>query len=183
MWGSCSYAGMKAHEVADQGHWFTQEQVDRFHERLVRMSGNEAIAREAGRYGASPDALGIMKQNILTFVGPAKAFALANKIAANLSRSSSMASRRIGPNKVELTATFRGGVQEKPYQCENRIGTIEALLMMFNYGLPEVEHPECIFKSGGTCRYIIKWENNPAVQCNCPAGKNHGRTGRGQGDQ
>ncbi|MBC7961579.1 MAG: GAF domain-containing sensor histidine kinase [Steroidobacteraceae bacterium] len=157
-----SYAGMKAYEVADQGHWFTQEQVDRFHDRLVRLSGNEAIAREAGRFAASPDALGLMKQNILSFVGPAKTFELVNKTSANLTRSSSMASRSIGPNKVELTATFREGVQEKPYQCENRIGTFEAVLMMFNYGLPEIEHPECIFKGGNTCRYIVKWENNPA---------------------
>lgn len=157
-----SYAGMKAYEVADQGHWFNQEQVDRFHEKLVHLSGNESIAREAGRYGASPDALGIMKQNILTFVGPAKTFELANKSAAILSRSSTIVSRSIGPNKVELTTTFREGVQEKPYQCENRIGTIEAILMMFNYGLPEVEHPECIFKGGTTCRYIVTWESKPA---------------------
>ena len=33
-------AGMKAYEVADQGHWFTQDQVDRFYEKLVHMSGN-----------------------------------------------------------------------------------------------------------------------------------------------
>ncbi len=157
-----AYAGMKAHEVADQGHWFNQEQVDRFHERLVQMSGNEAIAREAGRYGVSPDALGALKQNLLTFIGPAKAFKLANKAAANFSRSTLLTTRSLGSNKVELTATFREGVQEKPYQCENRIGTIEAIVMMFNYGLPEVEHPECIFKGGATCRYIVKWENNPA---------------------
>lgn len=157
-----SYAGMKAHEVADQGHWFNQEQVDLFHDKLVQMSGNDTIAREAGRYSASPDALGSLKQNILTFVGPAKAFELANKAASNFSRSSLLTSRSIGSNKVELTATFREGVQEKPYQCENRIGTIESIVMMFNYGLPEIEHPECIFKGGKSCRYIVKWENNPA---------------------
>lgn len=157
-----SFAGMKAYEIADQGHWFTQEQVDLFHDRLVHLTGNEAIAREAGRFGASPDALGIMKQSILNLVGPVKAFELANRAAANFTRSSSYESRSIGPNKVELTVSFREGVQEKPYQCENRIGTFEAILMMFNYGLPEVEHPECIFSGGSACRYIITWENNPA---------------------
>ncbi len=157
-----SYAGMKAHEVADQGHWFNQDQVDRFHDKLAELSGNHSIAREAGRYGASPDALGALKQNLLTFVGPAKAFELANKAAANFSRSSVLESRKIGPHKVELTALFREGVQEKPYQCENRIGTIESIVMMFNYGLPQVEHPECIFHGGKTCRYIVSWESNPA---------------------
>ncbi|MDA8414479.1 MAG: histidine kinase, partial [Desulfobacteraceae bacterium] len=48
-------AGMKAYEVADQGCWFTQEQVDRFHEKLVELTRNEHIAREAGRYAASPE--------------------------------------------------------------------------------------------------------------------------------
>ena len=30
------YAGMKAYEIADQGHWFSQEQIDRFHSILSR---------------------------------------------------------------------------------------------------------------------------------------------------
>lgn len=157
-----SYAGMKAHQVADQGHWFNQEQVDRFHDKLVQLSGNHSIAREAGRYGVSPDALGAFRQNILTFVGPANALKLANKAAANLSRSAILESKTLGPRKIELTANFREGVQEKPYQCENRIGTLESVVMMFNYGLPHIDHPECIFKGDSTCRYIISWDNSPA---------------------
>ena len=55
-------SGMEPYEVADQGSWFTQEQVNRFYELVVQATGNENIAREAGRYGASPDALGSMRQ-------------------------------------------------------------------------------------------------------------------------
>ena len=48
------FAGMNPHEVDDQGHWFTQNQIDRFYERLVTLTGRENIAREAGRFSASP---------------------------------------------------------------------------------------------------------------------------------
>ena len=29
------YADMKTYQVADQAHWFTQKQIDRFYEKLV----------------------------------------------------------------------------------------------------------------------------------------------------
>ncbi len=64
------YAGMKPYEVADQGHWFTQIQVDLFYERLVKVTGNVNIAREAGHYATSPDAIGVMRQYLLGMVGP-----------------------------------------------------------------------------------------------------------------
>ena len=43
------YAGMTKYEVEDQAHWLNQRQADRFHEILVQMTGQQNIAREAGR--------------------------------------------------------------------------------------------------------------------------------------
>jgi hypothetical protein len=34
------YAGMTKYEVEDPGHWFSQNQVDRFHKILVEKTGN-----------------------------------------------------------------------------------------------------------------------------------------------
>src|SRR4051812_24041191 len=73
------YAGMKEYEVADQGHWFSQDQVDRFYEKLVQLTGNHKIAREAGRYAASPDVIGAMRQYILGLVDAASTFDIINK--------------------------------------------------------------------------------------------------------
>jgi hypothetical protein len=53
------YARMTRYEVADQGHWFTQRQINRFHKKLSALTQNENISREAGRYSASPDAIGV----------------------------------------------------------------------------------------------------------------------------
>lgn len=156
------YAGMTAHEVADEGHWFTQDQVDRFHEKLSFLTSNASIAREAGRYSASPDAMGAMKLLILGTVGPGRAYDLIGRGASRLTRSSTLTSRRLSWNRVEVTATFEPGVKEKPYQCENRMGILEAVSLLFARGTPEVEHPECIFRGGKTCRYVISWSASKA---------------------
>jgi HD-GYP domain-containing protein (c-di-GMP phosphodiesterase class II) len=157
-----AYAGMTAHEVADEGHWFTQDQIDRFHEKLSFLTSNASIAREAGRYAASPDAMGALKLLILGTVGPGRAYELIGRGARRLTRSSNLTSRSLSSNQVEVTTTFEPGVEEKPYQCENRIGFLEAVSLLFSRGTPEVEHPECIFHGGQTCRYIISWRKSKA---------------------
>jgi HD-GYP domain-containing protein (c-di-GMP phosphodiesterase class II) len=152
------YAGMKTYEVADQGHWFSQEQVDRFYEKLVQVTGNEMIAREAGRYAASPDALGAMRQYALGLIGPLNTFEIIRQATSNFVKSSVYESRKLSSNKVEIIVTPHEEGLEKPFQCENRIGFFEAIVTMFNYKMPEIQHPECIFKGGKTCRYIVTWE-------------------------
>ena len=53
-------------------------------------------------------------------------------------------------------------MEEKPYQCENRMGFLEAVSLLFARGTPEVDHSECIFRGGKTCRYIISWSRSKA---------------------
>jgi HD-GYP domain-containing protein (c-di-GMP phosphodiesterase class II) len=160
------YAGMKEYEVADQAHWFSQGQIDRFYEKLVQMTGNTSIAREAGLYAASPDAIGAMRQYILGLAGASNAFELLSKATANFTRSSRYESRRLSSNRVEVTVTPLEEGVEKPFQCENRIGFFEAIVTIFNkneessHHLPEVEHPECMFRGGKVCRYVISWESS-----------------------
>ncbi|MDD2580901.1 MAG: HD domain-containing protein [Desulfuromonadaceae bacterium] len=158
-----STAGMHTYEVSDQGHWFTQDQVDRFYYKLVQLTGNENIAREAGRYAASPDALGVMRQFILGSIGPANTFEIINKTTSNFTRSSSYESKKISTHKVEIIVTPYEGVEEKLFQCENRLGLFEAVVLRFGFGLPHVEHRECLFKGGKSCRYIISWEKSTSI--------------------
>jgi HD-GYP domain-containing protein (c-di-GMP phosphodiesterase class II) len=155
-----AYAGMKPYEVADQGHWFTQEQINLFHERLKKLTGNDDIAREAGRYAASPEAIGVMRQYVLGLVGPAKAYDMVGNASTKFTRSSRYESRKIAENKVEVTVTPNDGVTEQSFQCANRIGFLEAVSMIFNYELPHIEHTECLFTGGKACKYIISWKKN-----------------------
>lgn len=151
-------AEMQPYQVADQGHWFTQEQVNAFYERASRVTGNPNLAREAGRYAASPEAIGVMRQYVLGMVGPAKVYELINRTSSNFTRSASYESRKISSNMMEIIVTPRPGVQERPFQCDNRQGFFEAIGLVFQKNMPHVDHPECIFKGSKVCRYIISWE-------------------------
>ena len=156
------YAEMKPYEVADPGHWFSQRQIDRFYEKVVQMTGNPNIAVEAGRYAASTEALGAIKQNILGMVQPLKAFELIGKSVKNFARSSVYESRQLAANKIEIKVTPNPGVIEKPYQCENRIGLLEAINMGLTHKMPRIEHTQCIHKGSDSCKYVVSWVRTKA---------------------
>jgi hypothetical protein len=157
------YAGMETYQVEDDGHWFGQTQVDRFYERLVKLTGNPDIAREAGRHNASPEGFGMIARYVFGLAGPTRVFETIGKIAGSFTRSTRYESKRLGPTEIELTVTPVEGVSEKAYQCENRIGYFEAIVEGFNYRLPRIEHSECVFKGGKVCRYHISWRESKAA--------------------
>ncbi|MCG6909321.1 MAG: HD domain-containing protein [Deltaproteobacteria bacterium] len=154
------YANMTTYEVADEGHWFSQNHVNRFHDKLSQLTNNENIAREAGRFAASPESIGSMRQYILGMISPAKAYEIAGKAAERFTKSTNYEAKKLSSNKVEINVTPRKGVQEQPFQCENRIGFFDAISVGFTNKLPTIEHPECVFRGGSSCRYIISWEKN-----------------------
>ncbi|APG25265.1 HD domain-containing phosphohydrolase [Syntrophotalea acetylenica] len=153
-----SHADMKPYEVADQWHWFTQTQVNAFYDKVVELTGNEKIAREAGRYAASPEANTVIHQYVLGFLGPHRAYQWIGKAASNFTRSARYESRRLAKNKIEITVTPHPDVQEQEFQCHNRIGFFEAISHLFRHKFPQIEHPECLFHGGSCCRYVITWQ-------------------------
>ncbi len=157
---------MKSYQIEDEGYWFTQEQVDLFYENVKNLTRNNGIAREAGRYAASPEALGIMRHFILGCVDPATAYLMLEKAVPNFTKSSIFKVRQLKPSAVEIIVETAGSLYEKEYQCENRIGYIEAVSLIFNYRLPKVEHPECMFDGGRVCRYIVSWKSSRSAFCN-----------------
>jgi PAS domain S-box-containing protein len=157
------HAGMSKLEVDDPAHWFNQDQVDHFHDILVKETGNENISREAGRYATSSEGIGLVKQYALKFINPANIYALTGKLMPLLTHGAAIRSRRMGPTQVEITATPFPGVQEKPYQCDNRIGSFESVGMQFSNQYARVKHPECFHRGDDCCRYIISWEKSPVM--------------------
>ena len=126
-----NYAGITSYEIEDQGHWFTQDQVDRFHEILTRETGDPDISREVGRSAASLQASGTLRQYTLGFVTPRAAYWMLEKIAANLSRAFTFETRQVASDKIEVILRPHPGVKEKPYQCENRMGLLESMAKLF----------------------------------------------------
>lgn len=156
------YAGITTHDVKEPGLWFTQDQVDRFHEALATKTGNKDIAKEAGQFAASSEGMGAAKQYTLGLMSLTALYLSMGKIYAVMSRGADIKTKKIGANKVEIISTPRPGVNEKPYQCKNRIGTFESVARLFTKKFAKVEHPSCYHKGGNSCRYIITWENTPS---------------------
>ena len=158
-----AYAGINRFEVNDPGHWFSQRQVDRFHERLLVETGNPHISKDVGRYINSSEGIGAVKQYVLGFLNLTSIYILIGRVYPMMSRAADVTTRKIGSNAVEITSNPKPDVIEKPYQCENRLGAFESLAKLFTKGYADIDHPECIHQGGNACRYTITWEKTPAI--------------------
>ncbi|MDP1992125.1 MAG: PAS domain S-box protein [Syntrophales bacterium] len=152
------YAGIETYQLDDEGHWLFQEQVDRFHEKLAEKTNNPNIAREVGRFAVTSKSSGALRQYLLGFISPATAYAVIEKINARLVRSALIRIKSIGADKIEAKATLMPNVVEKPYQCLNRLGSLEAVAKIFTGKYAKIEHPICLHKGGDCCLYNISWE-------------------------
>ncbi len=153
-------AGMERYQVDDEGHWFSQEQVNRFHQRLGQLVWNKDIAREAGLFASSPESLGSLRIAVCTFLGPDHSYSLFTRNVSRFSRSSVYESKKLGPQATEITVTPKPGVREESFQCANRLGYIEAMARSINLQFPRIEHPECMFRGDGRCRYVVSWASS-----------------------
>jgi class 3 adenylate cyclase len=157
------HAWITSYELEDEGHWFTQQQVDRFHELLKKTTADPNISRKVGRYAASSQASSIVKQYALGFMAPGAAYWVAEKLAPHLTRATSFKSKKLGPNKIEVSVTQNPGVSERPHQCDNRMGILEAIAKLFTNKFPKIEHPRCLHRGGDRCLYIITWDKTPSM--------------------
>jgi class 3 adenylate cyclase len=156
------YSWIRTYELADQGHWFSQWQVDRFHERLTQKTGDSKISRKVGQFAATSEASGALKHYALGFMTPGGAYWLFEKIAPHLTRASTFQSKKLGASKFEIISRPNPGVSLKPYQCDNMIGQLEALSKLFTGRFPKVDHQECIHNGGAECRYVVSLDWTPS---------------------
>jgi PAS domain S-box-containing protein len=160
--GLLSYAGITTYQLEDGGHWFTQQQIDLFHEKMEQETRVPDIAREVGRNAPFSRASGAVPKYVLGFITPSVAYSMLGKFYPYFSRAVIIQVRSIGPNQTEIIVIPNPGVREKPFQCDNRIGTFEAIAKLFTAKFASVEHPSCIHRGGDSCRYIISWEKAPS---------------------
>ena len=153
------YADIETYQLDDEGHWLTQEQVDRFHDILAKTTQDPDISRKVGRFSVTSRASGALGQYMLGFINPATAYGVLERINAQLSRGATLKTKAIGADRIEAKATLQAGVAEKPYQCQNRLGGLEALAKLSTNKFASIEHPVCIHKGGDCCLYVISWDN------------------------
>src|SRR4030042_712045 len=111
-----NHAYINKYELDDQGHWFSQWQVDRFHEALSSEIKNPNLPREVGRYMASSSVLsGPLKHYIMGFMTPSTVYKVLEKIVPHLTLACTLKTIKLGPNKVEVLVKPKPGVIEKRY--------------------------------------------------------------------
>jgi PAS domain S-box-containing protein/putative nucleotidyltransferase with HDIG domain len=152
------YSGMTIYQLNDEGHWFNQNQVDRFHDIVVKLTCNPDIARAAGRFSPSSKALGVLMHYVSGFITPITAYMVMGKLYRQVSRACLLETRTLNNNQVEITVRPKPGVEEKPYQCENRKGAFESISKLLVGKFADIDHPVCLHKGGDRCQYIISWE-------------------------
>ncbi len=152
------YAGISKYELDDPGHWFNQTQVDRFQERIVELTGNASISREVGNYAVISDTSGPVKQHALGLLKVSTIYLLLTKLYPMLSRGAKVTSRKIAFNQVQIDVIPDAGVEEKPYQCENRIGIFESLATLYTSKPAKIDHDICVHKGDDRCSYTATWE-------------------------
>jgi PAS domain S-box-containing protein len=153
-----SFADISKWELDDPGHWFNQQHVDRFYQKVVELTGSTSIAREAGRFAASADASGAVRQRVFGLLRVSSIYMLLTRLYPLLSRGAEVTSRKLSSNCVEIRVVPYPYVQESPHQCENRIGFFEAMSTISTEKMAEVEHTECFHKGDGCCRYRVTWQ-------------------------
>jgi len=148
-------AGMTRYQVEDPAHWFTQDHVDRFHDAVTQATGDPYISREAGRYSVVSSSMSPIKRYALGFLNPSAVGLLMGKVASLVTRATRFGVRKQGSGRIEFTATQLPGAREKPYQCEFRLGSLEAIGLAFSETPAQVDHPECMHRGGKVCRYLV----------------------------
>jgi len=142
------HAGMTRYEVEDPGHWFTQTQIERFHDKALKETGNKNIARDAGRHTASSKSIGPIKQYSLGLMSLSTVYLMMGKLYSIMSRGAEAVAITKSPRNVDIIVTPKPGVREKPYQCQNRIGTFESLANLFAAGFSKIEESSWIHRGG-----------------------------------
>ncbi len=80
-----------------------------------------------------------------------------------MSRGATAKAKVLGTNKVEITVTPATSTKEKPYQCQNRIGTFESLAQLFAENFSNINETHCFHKGDNHCRYVIEWDKTPSL--------------------
>ena len=97
-----------------------------------------------------------LQRYVLGFLSHVIAYEKLEKLTSQLSRHASVSTKRISATEVEVSFTPRPGVRERPFQCDNRIGSLEAIALLFTGRYADVQHPLCLHKEDECCRCVIR---------------------------
>jgi hypothetical protein len=158
------HMGVERHHIEDPNYWLTQDQINRFYDKVVELTGNPDIAREAGKFALESEGLGPLNRYLIALGTPKKVYEKSANFSRHLDKSTDYESKIIDKNTAEIIATPKADVHQARFQCQNRLGNIEQVPILFGCKLTKLDHDECIFEGGNRCHYIVKWSETTAFR-------------------
>jgi class 3 adenylate cyclase len=142
-----------------EDNWFDQRLADRFQMNVQKMTSDKEIAYKVGAYSFSSYARGISGRLIQGFATPQMIF----KNIAKHSMAYSRGALLTVVSSTATTATLRcapvEGCDEKPYQCLNRKGTLEAVPPFFGCKGSQIVENRCVHQGDPCCEYLLEWKS------------------------
>ena len=140
-----------------EDNWYGQDFADTFYATIVEMTGDRDIAYRVGRYVIHDSAKGIAGRVLAGFLSPAVAYKNIGRIAAQYSKGAQLIPIESSESHAVIRAVVEPGCHEKPYQCRNRLGMLEAVTTFFGVPTAAVEHPACVHRGDDYCEYHLTW--------------------------
>jgi signal transduction histidine kinase len=138
-------------------NYFDQRLADRFHEVLVELTGDPDIAYHVGVYATHQSAKGIAGRMISGFLSPSATYRNLGHFAADYSKGASITTEKVTHNSAIIKSVPVPSCEEKPYQCQNRIGMFESIPTLFNLPKAVITHPKCFHRGDEYCEYHVRW--------------------------
>jgi len=157
-------ASLDEASINDPSHWFTQKEVNRFHNAIVKYSGGENIPYCTGKFGfeeSMKDSEETIKKRAQALGNPIEVFNELLPLAGVLTKSCSYQTYIESDSTIKVIVTENSNITEEPFQCESRKGYFTGLVKMFDdYLRPGIEHDKCMFngkqkKGNRVCEYVI----------------------------
>jgi class 3 adenylate cyclase len=142
-----------------EDNWFDQNLADRFQVNIQKMTGDTQIAYKVGASAFSAYARGIFGRLIQGFANPQIIFKNVVKNSMSYSRGAVFTLVSVTPTTAVLRCSPVVGCDEKPYQCLNRKGTLEAVPTFFGCKHSQIVENKCVHRGDKYCEYVIAWKN------------------------
>ena len=156
-------AGITRFDLNDEGHFFTQEQINAFHQCLNNNLSDPDIAYKVGQHALYMKSTGTVMQYGMQFITPQTMYKALDRIYSKWSRGHLCQTTIVGKSQAEVVIQVREGVEEERFQCRNRQGILETIAKVQTGQPAQVHHPQCMHQGDDICRYLIAWKEKPST--------------------
>jgi PAS domain S-box-containing protein len=150
-------------DLNDEGHFFSQQQINAFHQCLDERVSDPDLAYKVGLHALYMKSTGTVMQYGLQFITPHTMYKAVDRIYPKWSRGHVCQTTITGKSQAEVTVSVRPGVREQPFQCKNRQGILESIAKIQTGQAAQVDHPQCMHRGDEACRYLVAWKAKPSA--------------------